>query len=198
MFGYALLVFVLLAAVAAVALFFAFKSGEQGKSKLSGFAGCWIALALLVVAFLGAIGLVVVAIANAPNEIVKHGPVKSFELQWDSDGDEDGLEPGEKRPAKPLVPRENRSGPRLVIDLKSSEGAAEIVRWIRDNVEGDLAIASEEVEVDGERRARVTLHLKLAPGERAELEEVKRELERELPNLRIPDGVKVELRDADE
>lgn len=196
MFGFALLVFVLLAAIVAVALFFAFKSGEQGKSKLSGFAGCWIALALLVVAFFGAIGLVIVAIANAPNEMVRHGPVKSFELQWDEDEHGGELEPGEKRPAKPLLPRE--SGPRLVVELKSADGAAQIVRWLRDNVEGDLSIASEEVDVDGERRARVTLHLKLAPGDRAGLEEAKRELERELPNLRIPDGVKVELRDADE
>jgi hypothetical protein len=58
MFGFVLLVFLLLATILAVGVFLAFKSGEQGKTKLGGFAGCAIALALLVIAGLGAVGAV--------------------------------------------------------------------------------------------------------------------------------------------
>ncbi len=82
MFGFVLLAFLLLGVVLAVAVFFAFKSGNAGQTRLSGPAGCLIALALLVIAGIGAIGLAIVALVTLPAEAMKHGPVKSFELQF--------------------------------------------------------------------------------------------------------------------
>jgi len=89
MFGFFALGFLFFATVVAVAVWLAVRSGEKGTTKLGGFAGCAIALALLAIAGLGAIGALIVGLVSIPGEAVRHGPVKSFEWHWNSDSSDE-------------------------------------------------------------------------------------------------------------
>src|SRR5690349_11472865 len=119
MFGFVLLAFLLLGVILAVAVFFAFKSGTAGQTKLSGPAGCLIALALLVIAGIGATGLAIVALVTIPAEAVKHGPVKSFELRFPED--DEHAESGLRRVL----------GPHVTIELRGLQDPSEVMKWLR-------------------------------------------------------------------
>src|SRR5438034_7536604 len=86
MFAFYLLAFLLVAAVLAVAVFLAFKSGAQGQTKLGGCAGCAIAFALLLVAGLGAVGIGFVALMHLPNQALRRGPFRRFHMEFPEEG----------------------------------------------------------------------------------------------------------------
>lgn len=193
MFGFALLAFLLLAVVLAVAVFFAFRSGEQGKTKLGGFAGCAIALALLVVAGLGAIGTLIVGLVSIPGEAIRHGPVKSFEWRWNSE--EDATVPA------PDAPRSSRAEApfRVRVELRGTQDSHEVMRWIRKRTDERTTISvHEERDAKGEAVTIVEITPRLDVHDRGQLEEIFRDLKRDIPDLKLPAGGRIELRGPDD
>ena len=187
MFGFALLVFLLLATVLAVAVFFAFKSGEQGKTKLSGFAGCMIALALLAIAGIGAIGSIVVGVVSIPNEMSRRGPVKSFEWHWNSDSS--APDPDEPDSAKEEAPF------RVRVELRGTQDSQSVMRWIRKRTDERTSIGvHEEVDKDGDTVTVVEITPRLDVHDRKEIQEIFEELKKDLPDLKLPAGGRIELR----
>jgi len=208
MFGFALLCFLLLAVVLAVAVFFAFKSGEKGQTKLGGCAGCAIAAALLLIGGLGALGVTIVGVFSFASEAVKHGPVKSFGLEWDDSRHDitpmEAHEPGMSLPPdsqnrQPQV--EPRSAPsehrplRLTLEVRGRDGAAKVLEWVRRKTEAPISIAVRESMSDAQGPiTTIELSIPLDEEDRKDLEETRRDLERDLPDLKLPKGVKVEFR----
>jgi hypothetical protein len=193
MFGFVLLAFLLLAVVLAVAVFFAFKSGNAGQTKLSGPAGCLIALALLVIAGVGAVGLGIVAVVTLSSEAVKHGPVKSFELQFPEDegneraGSGMGMEKSEVR------------GPHLTIELRGLQDPADVMKWLRKRTDSETRIAVHEGK-DKSGKVVTVIELTLPEDHDVtnELRDMRRDLERDVPDLRLPKSVRVEFRGPEE
>jgi hypothetical protein len=208
MFGFALLCFLLLAVVLAVAVFFAFKSGEKGQTKLGGCAGCAIAAALLLIGGLGALGVTIVGVFSFTSEAVKHGPVKSFGFEWD-DSRHDTMPPGMSEPGMPAPPDwptpppqvGQRSGPdehgqlRLTLEVRGKDGAAKVLEWVRRKTKAPVSIAVRESHGDAQGPiTTIELSIPIDEDDRADLEETRRDLERDLPDLKLPKGVKVEFR----
>jgi hypothetical protein len=78
------------------------------------------------------------------------------------------------------------------VELHGTE-PGEVTRWLRDHTDGDLAFT-----VSG-RSDGGSVYLDIAlPISRREIRDIRRDLQRDFPNLRIPDGVKVELKDGDD
>jgi len=185
MFGFALLAFLILALILAAAIYFAFRSGEQGKTKLSGCAGCAIALALLFIAGLGAAGLVFVSVLSLPNEAVRHGPVKAFEFHWDEAAPSPD-EPAREAAASPLHIR---------VEMRGVKDHSEIMKWLRKRTKSETHIAvHEETDADGSSFTVAELSVPVTKNQRRELRDLQRDLERDLPDLHFPSGVRVELR----
>lgn len=189
MFGFALLVFVLLAVVLAVAVFLAFRSGEQGKTKLGGLAGCAIALALLLITGAAALGLLIVSVISIPSEAVRHGPVKSFEFQW-----------GEATPTPGESPRDPNASPlRLRIEMRGVRDTTEIMKWLREQTDEHTHIAvREETDPSGKAFTVVELSIPLDEHEGRELRRIRHDLEQHLPDLRLPASVHVEFEGPDD
>lgn len=205
MFGFGLLLFVLLAVVLAVAVFLAFKSGEQGKTKLGGCAGCAIAMALLLIAGMGALGLVIVAIVSIPDEAVRRGPVKKFELHWGEDANAprtaDGGESvrSELAPGDSPTPAPAPSPLRLRLELRGMADASSVIRWLRPRVDEDAVISVAEGRDDAGRSFTVLdVTIPLSPQDREGLTRLRHDLERDLPDFHMPTGVTLELRGPDE
>lgn len=76
-----LLWFSLLALIAWLSL----RSGKDGTNKLSGGAGCLISMAFGFMALLGALVILILALFNIPNELVRRGPVRSIEFTLSTD-----------------------------------------------------------------------------------------------------------------
>ncbi|MBL8859475.1 MAG: hypothetical protein JNL28_13265 [Planctomycetes bacterium] len=185
MFGFALLAFLILALVVAVAVFFIFKSGEQGKTKLNGCAGCAIGFALLAIAGLGALGLVFVSVVSLPSEAVRHGPVKALEFHWDESAPAPD-EPGRQAAASPLHVR---------VEMRGVKDHADVMKWLRKRTKSETHIAvHEEVGEDGEAYTVAELSLPVSKNQRRELKELRSQLERDMPDFNIPSGVRIELR----
>lgn len=186
MFGFALLAFLLLAVILAVAVFFAFKSGEQGKTKLGGAAGCLIALALLVVSGMGAIGLLIVAAVAAPGELARHGPVRSLEWRWNSDSHHasDGHDEA------PFHVR---------VELRGTQDSQGVMRWIRKRTDERTTLSVHEEHDDrGEPFTVIEITPRLDIHDRRELDEIFRSLQKDLPDLQLPAGGRIEIKDPDE
>jgi hypothetical protein len=186
MFGFVLLVFLLLATILAVGVFLAFKSGEQGKTKLGGFAGCAIALALLVIAGLGAVGAVVVGLVSIPGEAVRHGPVKSFEWHWNSDSSDE--------------PKSHDDVPFHVrVELRGTQDSQSVMRWIRKRTDERTTLSvHEENDESGKPFTVVEITPRLDVHDRRELQEIFEKLHRDLPDLRLPEGGRIVIKDPDE
>lgn len=183
MFGFVLLAFLMLAVVLAVAVFFAFKSGNAGQTKLSGPAGCFIALALLVIAGIGAIGLSIVALVTIPSEMFKRGPVKSVELQM----------PGDEKPGSSV------HGPHLSIELRGLQDPSDVMKWLRKRTDSETRIAVHEGrDKSGKPVTVVELTLPDDHDVAHELRDMRRELEEDVPDLRLPKSVKIEFRGPEE
>jgi hypothetical protein len=194
MFGFVLLSFLLLAVVLAVAVFFAFKSGQAGQTRMSGPAGCMVALALLVIAGIGGLGLLIVGLVNIPNEAVKHGPVKSWEFRWDDEGE------GREAPA-PDAPRasDERDEVRLTVTLRGLEDPSKVMKWLRKRTDADTKISvREDKDADGKPVTVIELSVDADHELSRDLREVRRDLERDLPDLKLPTGIKVEFRGPDD
>lgn len=217
MFGFTCVSFLMLLVVVAIAVWLVFRSGEKGSTRLSGCAGCAIGFALLAIAGLGALGCVAVAVITAPAEMVRHGPFRKFELHWPKDGKrgdragdgrsgrfEEPSEPGEPgepsepgRSGEPGEPSSSDKYPaRLTLTLRSgsdvSEIAGEISEWLREETEGDLDVHIRTDRDDGREVTRLDFRL---PIPRQELEKLRDDLRRELPRLRLPESVEIEVRE---
>ena len=78
----------------------------------------------------------------------------------------------------------------LVIEMEGGD-PTEVTRWLRDSTEGDFTVA---IHQDG---ARTKIDIGL-PISRHDVEELKRDLEREFDSLKLPSGARVEIKDPDE
>jgi len=189
MFGFGCLAFVLVCTILAVAVYFVFKSGEKGTTKLGAPAGCLVGCSLLIVALLAGFGVVLVLSANAKQELVRHGPFKRFEFD---------LEPRNPPPgAAPSAPGERSSRhARLSIELTSDEGWADlsedITTWLRENVSGEIGVRIETRPTD--KGPHTLLIFEVDVPER-ELDELRRDLREVLPTLRLPEHIEAELKD---
>ena len=198
MFGFVLLSFLLLAVVLAVAVFFAFRSGESGHTKVSGPAGCLIAFALLLIAGVGAAGLFVVALIRVPTEAVRHGPLESIEWRWDKEAGAtvpaDGSEGSEGRNSRGM-----QGTLRVTAELRGTQDPSDVMKWLRRRTDAETHIAvREERDEVGEMVTIVELTLPPDHDVARELRQMRRELERDLPDLNLPSGVKVTFRGPDE
>jgi hypothetical protein len=208
MFGFTCFSFLMLLVIVAIAVWLVFRSGEKGSTRLSGCAGCAIGFALLAIAGLGALGCVAVAVITAPDEMVRHGPFRKFEFHWPKDGKRDDRE-GEGRTGRFEAPGEpGRSGDpdeassndkypaRLSLTLRPGsdvgEIAGEISEWLREETEGDLDVHIRNDRDDGHEVTRLDFRL---PIPRQELEKLRDDLRREMPRLRLPESVEIEVRD---
>ena len=189
MFGFGCLAFVLICTILAVACYFVFRSGEQGKTKLGAPAGCLVGCALMFVALLAAMGVALVLCLHVPQEMVRRGPFKRFEFD---------LEPrGEQAPA-PDAPGAlpGMRHARLTVELKSDEGWADlsedITTWLREQVSGDIGV---RVETRMRPGGPVTALVFEVDVEEQELQDLRRELREVLPTMRLPRHVEAELKD---
>src|SRR5437867_2708302 len=172
MFGLLGLAFVLVCTILAIACWLVFRSGEAGKTRLSGCAGCAIGLALLGIAGLAAIALGTDVVVSIPDELVRRGPVKSITLEWESKG--------------------AREQAHLRLELRGGADPSEITRWVRDHTRGDLTITVQSERGAGGIVRHVDIALPIAP---EDLRELRQELERDLPRLEQLKGVRIELKD---
>jgi len=186
MFGFVLLAFLLLGVILAVAVFFAFKSGNAGQTKLSGPAGCLIALALLAIAGIGAIGLTIVALVTIPSEMIKHGPVKSAKVEFPED-DKGG------------VAGAGRHGSHLTIELRGAQDASDVMKWLRKRTDSETSIAVHAGrDTSGQPVTVIELTLPEDHDVTQELRDMRRDLEEDVPDLRLPKSVRIEFRGPDE
>jgi hypothetical protein len=179
--------YVFVVGVLAIAVWMVVRSTRAGKG--SGCTGCLIALALVVAAGLGAVGCTALTAIGLSNEAVRHGPVRSIEFDWDPPH-----APG--APGMPGRADRDRFPVHMRIELDRPIDVARLSRWIRDEVEGDVALRYE-VETGADGRPRAVLDLGL-PIDRRDVEELRRELARELPVLDLPRAVRIEIRSADD
>ena len=191
MFSFACISFLMLGVILAVACWLAFRSGKAGTTKLGGPAGRLVAFALLVVAGLGAIFCITIAVIDAPNEILRNGPVRRIEAHW-PDGPTESGSGGSGAAARPdgKSPR----GLHLRIEMTGGDEAA-ISRWLRDKTDGDVTFTVDTVDGPEGRITRIDA---VIPISEHDLRDLQRDLERDLPNLNLPSGVKIELRGKDD
>jgi len=189
LFGFACLAFLLICAVIAVACFLVFKSGAKGTTKLGAPAGCLIGCALMCVALLAALGVALVLSLHAKQELVRHGPFKSFEFDLEPRAQPPGA-PG----APPMAPATRHA--RLAIELKSDEGWADlsedISTWLRDKVSGEIGVRIESRTTTTGPHTLLVFEVDVPE---RNLEELRRNLREVLPTLRLPQHIEAELRD---
>ncbi len=215
MFGFLLLGFLFFAAIVAVACYLVFKSGEQGKTKLSGCAGCAIGLGLLSFAGLGALGCTAIAILDSGNEAVRHGPIKSFEWRWprdrqdrDAHVDEDAWDAhddesssdgsgGDDASQDESNPDESHPFELRVVVRGSADYAiaGQISRWLHEQTDADVSVRTRVRIEDGEEVTELEFGLPLS---NEELAEIRRNFERDVSGLPLPEGVRVEMKSPDE
>jgi hypothetical protein len=220
MFGFLLLGFLLFAAIVAVACYLVFKSGEQGKTKLSGCAGCAIGLGLLSFAGLGALGCTAIAILDSGNEAVRHGPIKSFEWRWpqgrhdrDAHADEHGRDThhgessegesstdgsgGDESNRDESDPNESHPFELRVVVRGSADYAVagQISRWLHEQTDADVSVRTRVRIQDGEEVTELEFGLPLSD---EELAEIRRNFERDVSGLPLPEGVRVEMKSPHE
>jgi hypothetical protein len=211
MFGFLLLGFLLFATVVAIACYLVFKSGEQGKTKLSGCAGCAIGLGLLSFAGLGALGCVAIAAIDSGNEAVRHGPIKSFEWRWPRDrhADEhhdpfDAHEHESGSDASGTDESTDSSGGdsdtpfQLRVVVRGSADyavAGQISRWLHEQTDADISVRTRVRITDGEEMTEIEFGLPLS---NEELAEIRRKFERDVSGLPLPEGVRIEMKSPDE
>jgi hypothetical protein len=197
MFAFASLGFFVIAGILAIACWLAFKSGKNGTTKLGGAAGCFIALALVFVAGLAALGCTTIAVLNAPNELLRHGPVKRIEAQWPplrGDHEENADSKPEAPDESPEKPEESAHGLHIRIELDGTD-TTEVSRWFREHTEGDMTVSIEKLKSADGPRTRVDIELPISDDD---LREIREQFERDLPNLNLPQGVRIELKGEDD
>lgn len=207
MFGFTVLAFLMVCAILASAAFLVFKSGEKGQTKLGGCAGCAIGFALLAIAGLAAAMCVGVMVLTTRAEILRHGPVRSLELQFGDRDEPDEIDvipgppgaeakgtggtPLDSSPRATEGDRETRHAVHLKLVIRGKEYPAKISEWVRENSEGDVSVT---MTTEGDRTV-VDYGL---PFTREQLKQFKRDLKEALPGMKLPKGIKVEIKDADD
>jgi hypothetical protein len=197
MFGFACFGFLMIGVILAVAVWLAFKSGKNGTTKLGGAAGCMISLALVFIAGLAALSCTAIALVNAPNELIRHGPIRRIEAQWprlhsehgkDSDSkSEDSEETSEKE-------ADSKQGLHIQIEMAGGD-ATEVSRWFREHTDGDMTVSVDTVKGADGPLTRIDIRLPITEDE---LRDIRRDFQRDLPNLNLPDGIRVELKGDDD
>jgi hypothetical protein len=197
MFGFACFGFLVIAVILAIAVWLAFKSGKNGTTKLGGAAGCMIALALVFVAGIAALGCTAIAIVNAPDELIRHGPVRRIEAQWPSlHPDQEKTSDSKSEDAEETPEKDSDAKQGLHIQIEMAGGdATEVSRWFRDHTDGDMTVSVDTVKGADGPRTRIDIRLPITEDE---LRDIRRDFERDLPNLNLPDGIRVELKGDDD
>jgi hypothetical protein len=201
MFGFAAFAFLIVCAILAIATFLVFKSGAQGETKLGGCAGCAIAFALVLVAGLAAAMCAGVMVVNTQSELVRRGPVRSVELDFGEHGGDFDVAPapdmespadaGESREHggdSVDAPADKRHAVHLKLVIRGDGYPTAISDWVRENTEGDVSVT---MKTEGDRTV-VDFGL---PITREELRQFKRELESSIPGMKLPKGIKIEIKD---
>jgi hypothetical protein len=217
MFGFTVVAFLLVCTILAVATLLVFKSGERGTTKLGGCAGCAIGFALLAIAGLAALITVGVMLLTARSEIVRNGPIRSLELELDQDDNGARQAPGNRaaepdhgadestngetdKSLHPVAPESSEApsaakdtghAVHLKLVIRGKEYPAAISDWIRDHTDGDVSVT---VSHQGDRTI-VDLGL---PFTRDELKQFKHDMKKSLPGMKLPKGIKVDIKDADD
>ena len=219
MFGFAALAFLMIGVILAVAVWVAFRSGGSGTTKLGGFAGCMVAVALVFVAGLGTIACLLVVGITAPAELARNGPVKKIEAHWpnlhgksgDSKGDskqeseksdeesdeesETSEKPADASADAPTHATEHEDhGLHIRVEVAGGN-EAKISRWFRDHVHGDVRFHTEPIHGPDGRRTRIDIQIPIPD---VEIRKLRSDLERDLPDLNLPSGVTIELKTDDE
>jgi hypothetical protein len=197
MFGFACFGFLMIGVILAVAVWLAFKSGKNGTTKLGGAAGCMISLALVFIAGLAALSCTAIALVNAPNELLRHGPVRRIEAQWPplraehgKTADSESPEPDEGKEKD----ADSEKGLHIQIEMAGGD-ATEVSRWFREHTDGDMTVSVDTVKGADGPRTRIDIRLPITEDE---LRDIRRDFERDLPNLNLPDGIRVELKGDDD
>jgi hypothetical protein len=218
MFGFTVVAFLFVCTILAVATLLVFKSGEKGTTKLGGCAGCAIGFALLAIAGLAALITVGVMLLTARSEIVRNGPIRSLELDLDHDDKDAHEAPGNRgaepdhgaeesangetdKSLNPVAPNASEApsaaaqdaghAVHLKLVIRGKEYPAAISDWIRDHTDGDVSVT---VSHQGDRTI-VDLGL---PFTRDELKQFKHDMKKSLPDMKLPKGIKVDIKDADD
>jgi hypothetical protein len=203
MFGFLVLGFLLIAVVLAIACYLVFRSGEPGKTKLSGCAGCAIGFGLLSLAGIGALGCTAIAFIDAGNEAVRHGPIKSFEWRWPRDRHEHDEDAGEwDEGTDESSGDESSAGEsddshalKLRVVVRGSADysvAGQISRWLQEHTDGDITVSTRVRIENGDETTELEFGLPLS---REEIEDIREDLERDAAGFELPEGVRVEIKD---
>ncbi len=146
-FGFYALCLLLWLCLLALIAWLLLRSGAKGTNKLSGAAGCLLALAFGAMALLGAFGVLVVALFDIPDQLLRHGPVRKLEF----------ILPNEPKP----LPQGQSGGAefdtgfperraRLCVSLDAdapwTELSKEISRWLRRSVPGDITTRTKLID----------------------------------------------------
>jgi len=146
-FGFYALCLLLWLCLLALLAWLLLRSGAKGTNKLSGAAGCLLALAFGFMALLGAFGVLVVALFDIPDQLLRHGPVRKLEF----------ILPNEPKP----LPQGQSGGAefdtgfperraRLCVSLDAdapwTELSKEISRWLRRSVPGDITTRTKLID----------------------------------------------------
>ena len=165
-------------------------------------------MALLLIAGMGALGLVIVSIVSIPDEAVRRGPVKKFELHWGEDANAPRTADGGESVRSEVAPGDAPTSPtaptapsplRLRLELRGMADASSVIRWLRPRVDENAVISVGEGRDDAGRTfTMLDVTIPLSPQDREGLTRLRHDLERDLPNFQMPTGVTLELRGPDE
>ena len=191
MFGFVTLAFLFLCVVLAFAVWFALRGTVgEGRTRVSGPAGCAIGCALLAIAGLGAAITGVVIAANLGSEVVRRGPFERLELKYD-DNASSSKERGE---GGERARGDDHAQLWAEIELRSGYAAGPIVRALREAVTEGLELTVRTVEHDGESRALIEVHVPLDEETEHELREFLDDLRADDPDLDLPAGIVLQIR----
>lgn len=186
----AVLGYLFLLAVLAVAALIVVRSAKDGKA--GGCTGCAIALAIVVAAGLGAVGCTAATLVAAGSDLIQNGPIRSIRFERVVDRNT-GRELGRSWRTEPAY--QGQYPVRLQIALEGNVDVGRIARWIRDELDGDVSLSYEVVETPDGRRTELDIGLPIDPDEMADFE---RELRRELPELELPEAIRIEIRSPED
>jgi hypothetical protein len=183
----AVLGYLFLLATLTIAVLIVVRGAKDGRA--GGCTGCAIALAIVIAAGVGAVGCTAVVAVATGSEVIKHGPVRSIDLEYDW-GTGSTRPQGSWRSSSQT--QRGEYPVRLQIELDGPVDVGRIARWIRDEIDGDVSISYEVLEQSGEgRRTVLDIGLPIDPDDMADFE---RELRRELPELTLPSAIRIEIR----
>lgn len=184
LFGFTCIGFLMVLVILAIATFLIFRSGEPGKTKLSGCAGCAIGLALVLVAGIGALGCTALVLTHGGSELLRHGPIKKLELQWDKRKEREREQKLDSRSPRPFADHPVR----LHVELRDEQDVSDVTRWVRDHIEGDYALSVKNEDRPEGRTTVLDFGFPIAPKDMNEIESGLRDAFGDLPS-----GIRIEI-----